>query len=215
MLFSSPKRNIISKMTATWLHPLGEDCLPCLKMAASGKHKVIPNFTWFLKSLLKSSLCAMHEPLSSFKMQISLQNTNFTLGYQNFEFKHILKTLERWLVRVCIKVFLKLLSCLDIIIFQVRSGRTTPNPLSSNQLVLIPSLVQKIPQPHRILSSRAGCLQTLHLPCCISTCQPTRQLLKVTVLSITSFMCQHLVSVLILVFSSSPSIDSCCYSASE
>lgn len=108
--------------------------LACLKMAASGKHKVIPNFTQFPKGLLKSSLCAIHEPLSSFKMhepfssfkmQISLQDTNFTLGYKNFEFKHILKTLDRWLMRVCIKVFLKLLSCLDIIIFQVRSGRTT------------------------------------------------------------------------------------------
>lgn len=123
MLISNPKRNIISKMTATWLHPL-ED-LHCLKMAASGKHKVIPNFTQFPKGLLKSSLCAMHGPLSSFKMLISLQDTNLNLGYQNFEFKHILKTLERWLVRVCIKVFLKLLSCLGIIIFQVRSGRTT------------------------------------------------------------------------------------------
>lgn len=120
-----------------------------------------------------------------------------------------------------IKVFLKFLSCFDIIIFQVRSGRTartadtTPlltKPKPMLLLALIPSLVLKILQSQHILSSTAGCLQTLHLPYFISTCQPARQLLKGTVLSITSFRCQHLVSVLILVFSSSPSMDSCCYS---
>lgn len=151
-------------------------------------------------------------------MLISLQDTNFTLGYQNFEFKHILKTLEQWLMRVCIKSLSQAFIMFWHYHFSSQMWQNHqdgwPNPLSPNQLVLIPSLVQKIPQSHHILSSKAGCLQTLRLLYCISTCQPARQLLKVTVLSITSFRCQHLVSVLILVSSSSPSIDSCCYIAS-
>lgn len=87
--------------------------------------------------------------------------------------------------------------------WQNPSLQTKPRPVFL--LALISSLVWKIQQSRYILSCTAGCLQTLHLPYCISTCKPERQLKG---LCSPQFRCQHSVYVIILVF---PSSTNSCY----
>lgn len=95
MFILSPKRNIFSKMTVAWLHPLVKTACPIWKWQPLENTKSSP-ISQFPKGLLKSFLCTMQSWAPQLiKMLISLQDTNFTLGYQHLEFKHILKTLER------------------------------------------------------------------------------------------------------------------------
>lgn len=80
MFISSSKRNIISKMTVTWLHPLVNTAYSVWKWQhlENTKSSLISQLP---KALLKSSLCAMQ----SWAPQL-IQNANFTSRYQ-FHFR--------------------------------------------------------------------------------------------------------------------------------